>query len=193
MYYRKTAKHTPSPETSGLTAPPPPDDCFADQAARWIYLLAFIVALLLAVGLHRFFVQVRRLPPGQRGIMNAVAWTTAFNTGGGAAVAQALFIPELGLDAASAPDGQGVAVIAVYPGGRAETAGLQESDQIILFNGRKVGNPAQFQALVSRALPETEVAVELLRAGIVLRTLVSIPEGDFQLPLQPAQPAALTL
>lgn len=193
MYYRKTVKHPPVREHAVIEDAPPPDDCFAEQASKWIYILAFVVALLLAVGIHRFFLQLRRLPPSQRGFLNAVAWTTAYNAGGSSAVAQALFIPELGLDAASAPDGQGVAVIAVYPGGQAEAAGLLELDQIITFNGRKVGSPAQFQALVSRALPETEVTVELLRDGILQTTLISVPEGDFQLPLQPAQPAALTL
>lgn len=192
MYHRKKPKFTTDPETEQVTAADAPEECFAEQATKWIYILAFVVLLLLGVGLHRFFQQVRRLPPGQRGIMNAVAWTTAYNDGGSTAQALTLQIPELGLEAASAPDGQGVAVIAIYPGGRAEAAGIVETDQIVTFNGRKVGTPIHFQGLVSRALPDTDIAVEILRGGVIQTTVVNIPETDQKAPVQ-VKPAALTL
>ena len=40
-----------------------------------------------------------------------------------------------------------------------------EMDQIVTFNGRKVGTPIHFQGLVSRALPDTDITVEILRGG----------------------------
>ncbi|MDO8805462.1 MAG: PDZ domain-containing protein [Elusimicrobiota bacterium] len=192
MYPRKKTKYATDPETEQVTGAEAPEECFAEQAAKWIYILAFVVMLLMAVGINRFFQQVRRLPPGQRGIMNAVAWTTAYNAGGATAMALTLQIPELGLEAASAPDGQGVAVVAIYAGGRAEAAGLMETDQIVTFNGRKVGTPIHFQGLVSRALPETDIVVEILRGGVIQTTTITIPETDPKSPIQ-VKPAALTL
>lgn len=191
MYHRKKTKFATDPETEQVIAAEAPDDCFAEQATKWIYILAFLVLLLLGVGLQRFSQQVRRLPPGQRGILNAVAWTTAYNAGGSTAQALTLQIPELGLEAASAPDRQGVAVIAVYAGGRAEAAGIVETDQIVTFNGRKVGTPIHFQGLVSRALPDTDIAMEILRGGVIQTTMITIPETDSKTPVQ-VKPAALT-
>ena len=191
MYPRKKPKFATDPETEQVSVSEVQEECFAEQASKWIYILAFVVLVLLAVGLNRFSQQVRRLPPGQRGILNAVAWTTAYNAGGATAMALTLQIPELGLEAASAPNGQGVAVVAIYAGGRAEAAGIMEMDQIVTFNGRKVGTPIHFQGLVSRALPETDIVVEILRGGVIQTTVVNIPETDPKAPVQ-VKPAALT-
>ena len=193
MYYRKTAKHAAAGGPKTFAGVPAPDDCFAEKAAKWLYILAFIVALLLAAGLHRFFQQLSRMPLNKRGFLNAAAWTTAYNPAAGAAVVRTVMIPELAINVASAPDGQGVEVITVYAGGRAEAAGIVELDQITVFNGRKVRNPVQFQDIVSRARPESIVKAVILRNGILGETSVQIGEGEFVPPAQaapqpPAQP-----
>ncbi|MBI4669153.1 MAG: PDZ domain-containing protein [Elusimicrobia bacterium] len=168
---------------------PLPDECFAERAAKWVYIMAFIVALLFVIGLHRFFLQLRRQPRHGQAWTDAAAWSTAYNPGtvevhtpyqSMGQAGQALLIPELALEAANAPDGQGVVASVVYAGGPAEAAGLQPFDQIVKFNGRKVRNPRQFQDLISRAQPETEVKIVFLRGGVPMETLLRVGEGEFK-------------
>jgi S1-C subfamily serine protease len=191
MYYNKNARRAPAQKHEPLMEAPPPDTCFAEKAAKWVTVLAFVVALLFALGVHRFCQNLGKQSRGQRSWSNVIGHAAAFNPGAAPAVAQVLTIPELALDAAPALDGQGVELSAVYAGGPAEAAGLQQSDQILRFNGRKVRTPVQFQDLVSRALPEASVTVDFLRDGAPAQTLIRVGEGEFAPPPAPAQPAAV--
>ncbi|ALK10100.1 Do family serine endopeptidase [Blastochloris viridis] len=60
-------------------------------------------------------------------------------------------VPHLGLTLAPTPDGSGVAVRDIEPGGPAAAAGLRQGDQILDVNGRSVGSIGDVREAVQAA------------------------------------------
>ncbi len=91
-----------------------------------------------------------------------------------------MLIKELALEV-SALEGKGSVVIhAIYGGGRGEKAGLRSGDRISRFNGRKVKNVKQFQSVVGRARPESDIKIQVIRNENKIKSVVRIGEGQMK-------------
>ena len=91
-----------------------------------------------------------------------------------------VLIRELALEVGALQGKGSVVIQSVYIGGNAEKAGLKAGDKILLFNGRKAKNVRQFASIVSRAKPEAEVRIEVLRKTERITTLVMVGEGEME-------------
>ena len=85
---------------------------------------------------------------------------------------------ELALEVGASQGKGSVIIQSVYPGGNAEKAGLQAGDKIVQFNGRKIKNVKQFQSVVARVKPESNVKVKVVRNGTKVKAVVMISEGQ---------------
>ena len=91
-----------------------------------------------------------------------------------------LLIKELAMEV-SALEGKGSVIISsIYGGGRAEAAGLQVGDRVCRFNGRKVRNVKQFKRTVTRAKPEANVKIQVIRNKKKIKSIVMIGEGEIE-------------
>jgi membrane-associated protease RseP (regulator of RpoE activity) len=91
-----------------------------------------------------------------------------------------VLIKELAMEV-GAMEGKGsVVVFAVYPGSNAEKAGLCIGDKIVRFNGRKTKSVKQFESVVARAKPESNVEVKVARNGREIKAFVMIGEGEME-------------
>ncbi len=91
-----------------------------------------------------------------------------------------VLIKELALEV-SAMEGKGSVVIhSVYGGGRGEKAGLRAGDRICRFNGRKVKDVKQFQSVVGRARPESDIKIQVIRNEKEIESVVRIGEGQME-------------
>lgn len=91
-----------------------------------------------------------------------------------------VLIKELALEV-SALEGKGSVIIhAIYSGGRGEKAGLRAGDRICRFNGRKVKDVKQFQSVVARAKPESDVKIQVFRGSKKIKSVVRIGEGRME-------------
>lgn len=88
-----------------------------------------------------------------------------------------VLINELAMEIGASQGSKSVIIQAVYPGGNAEKADLQVGDKIVKFNGRKVKNVKQFQAIVTRAKPESQVKMKVVRNNEKIKTTAMIGEG----------------
>ena len=71
-------------------------------------------------------------------------------------------------------DSDGALVGDVIPDGPAATAGIKRGDVIVKFNGQEVKDMAQLPKIVAQTQPETEVDVEVIRAGKMKKLQVRI-------------------
>ena len=78
------------------------------------------------------------------------------------------------------PPGAGVKVTGVMGNSHASNAGLRAGDIIIEFNGSKVRGVERFQQLASRAAPETDAQITILRNGRTRDLLVMVGEGEME-------------
>lgn len=91
-----------------------------------------------------------------------------------------VLIKELALEV-SALEGKGSVIIhAIYGGGRGEKAGLRAGDRICRFNGRKVKDVKQFQSVVARAKPESDVKIQVFRGSKKIKSVVRIGESQME-------------
>jgi predicted metalloprotease with PDZ domain len=99
-----------------------------------------------------------------------------------------VLVKELALEV-NASQGKGSVIIqSVYPGGNAEKAGLQVGDKIVRFNGRKVKNVKQFESIVARAKPESQVKIKIIQNNEEIKAAVMISEGEMGGVIVPAPP-----
>ena len=91
-----------------------------------------------------------------------------------------VLIRELALEVAASQGKSSVISHSVYIGGNAEKAGLKIGDCIVRFNGRKVKNVEQFQSIVARARPESNVKIEVVRDGEKVKSIVMVGEGEME-------------
>ncbi len=89
-----------------------------------------------------------------------------------------VLIKELALEVAASQGKGSVIIQSVYPGGSAEKAGLQVGDRILRFNGRKVKNVKQFESIVTRAKPESQVKINIVRDNEKIKMTAMIGEGE---------------
>ena len=99
---------------------------------------------------------------------------------GGTAELNPVQINKLALEAVDLAGNGNVIIHAVYKGGGADIAGLREGDMLYRFNGQRVKNVEQFQAIVTRTLKETTVKVDVLRNGEKKQFVVLVGEGEMQ-------------
>ena len=91
-----------------------------------------------------------------------------------------VLVKELALEVAASQGKSSVIIQSVYIGGNAEKAGLKAGDRIIRFNGRKVKNVKQFQSVVARARPESNVKIEVIGDGEKVKGTVMVGEGEME-------------
>ncbi len=194
-----------------------PEDCFAEKAGRWIYLLIAVAAVVLIVSARttmQHAAQRRKKAaslvaspvafdpcPYCRGLLDFLGRCNLpecpiFSPNWGQKTAAAaprkaesksVLIKELAIEVNAVPRFNGVGVRAVYAGGWGDKGGLKARDMIVNFNGEKVENIQQFQGLVAKAAPETPVKVEFLRAGEMRGANVMVGEGEMEGAVKPVQ------
>ncbi len=156
-----------------------PDDCFAEKARNWLWLLVVGVAAVTIYAIAAF--------SGR----NAVGSSTAGTSPQYGQVRNVAFGPqnayrgrtpirELDMEVTASVHEPGVIIHTIYGGGRAERAGLQPGDIICRFNGRKVRDVRQFQALVVRANPRSSIRIQIIRNQKRMNAAVWI--GDAGMP-----------
>jgi membrane-associated protease RseP (regulator of RpoE activity) len=91
-----------------------------------------------------------------------------------------VLIKELALEV-GASEGKGSVIIqSVYVGGNAEKAGLRIGDRIVRFNGRNIKKVQQFKSTVTRAKPEANVKIQVIRNKKKIKSIVMIGEGEME-------------
>ncbi len=139
-----------------------PDDCFAEKARNWLWLLVVGVVAATIYAVAAF--------SGR----NAVGSSTAGTSPQYAQVRNVAFGPqnayrgrtpirELDMEVNASALEPGVIIHTIYGGGRAERAGLRPGDTICRFNGRRVSDVRQFQALIVRADPRSSIRIQIIR------------------------------
>ena len=91
-----------------------------------------------------------------------------------------VLIKELALEVSASEGRKSVVICSVYSGGNAEKAGLRAGDRIVRFNGRKVKNVKQFKSTVTRAKPEANVEIQVIRNKKKIKSIVMIGEGEME-------------
>lgn len=91
-----------------------------------------------------------------------------------------VLIKELALEVGASQGKGSVIIQSVYPGGNVEKTGLQVGDRILRFNGRKVKDVKQFQSIVTRAKPESQVKIKIVRDNEKIKTTAMIGEGEME-------------
>jgi hypothetical protein len=91
-----------------------------------------------------------------------------------------VLIRELALEVSASEGRKSVVICLVYSGGNAEKAGLRVGDRIVRFNGRNVKNVKQFKSIVTRAKPEANVKIQVIRDRKKIKSIVMIGEGKME-------------
>ncbi len=91
-----------------------------------------------------------------------------------------LLIKELALEVGASQGKGSVIIQSVYVGGNAEKAGLRVGDRIVRFNGRNIKNVKQFKSTVTRAKPEANVKIQVIRNKKKINSIVIIGEGEME-------------
>ena len=91
-----------------------------------------------------------------------------------------VLIKELALEVGASQGKGSVVIQAVYAGGNAEKAGLKVGDRIVRFNGRNIKNVKQFKSTVTRAKPEANVKIQVIRNEKKIKSSVMIGEGEME-------------
>ncbi|NQT02585.1 MAG: PDZ domain-containing protein [Planctomycetes bacterium] len=91
-----------------------------------------------------------------------------------------VLIKELALEVAASEGKSSVIIQSVYAGGNAEKAGLKVGDRIVRFNGRNIKNVKQFNSTVTRAKPEANVKMQVIRNEKKIKSSVMIGEGEME-------------
>ncbi len=89
-----------------------------------------------------------------------------------------VLIKELALEVGASQGKGSVVIQAVYGGGNAKKAGLRTGDRIVRFNGRNIKNVKQFKSIVTRAKPEANVKIQVIRNKKKIKSSVMIGEGE---------------
>jgi len=91
-----------------------------------------------------------------------------------------VLINELALEVGASQGKGSVIIQSVYVGGNAEKAGLRVGDRIVRFNGRNIKNVKQFKSTVTRAKPEANVKIQVIRNKKKIKSIVIIGEGEME-------------
>ncbi|MCB4757017.1 MAG: PDZ domain-containing protein [Elusimicrobia bacterium] len=78
MLFSGHIKSNPSPLEEAPETHEPQEECFAETAKPWIWLLAFLVALVLVVGLGQIYGQVSKNRVQRYRWANSSPWTVTF-------------------------------------------------------------------------------------------------------------------
>ncbi len=91
-----------------------------------------------------------------------------------------VLIRELALEVSASEGRKSVVICSIYSGGNAKKAGLRVGDRIVRFNGRNIKNVKQFKSTVTRAKPETNVKIQVIRNKKKIKSIVIIGEGEME-------------
>ena len=91
-----------------------------------------------------------------------------------------VLIKKLALEVSALEDNGSVTICSLYGSGRGEKAGLRVADRIRRFNGRRVKNIKQFQSIVAKAKPESDVKIQVIRNERKIELVVRIGEGQME-------------
>jgi membrane-associated protease RseP (regulator of RpoE activity) len=91
-----------------------------------------------------------------------------------------VLIKELALEVSASEGKKSVVICSVYGGGKAEKAGLRVGDRIVRFNGRNIKNVKQFKRTVTRAKPEANMKIQVIRNNKKIKSSVMIGEGEME-------------
>ncbi len=154
-----------------------PDDCFAEKARNWLWLL---VVGVVAVTIYAVAAFSGRNAVGSSTGGTSPQYDQVRNVAFGPQNAYRGRTPirELDLEVNASALEPGVVIHTIYGGGRAERAGLRPGDTICRFNGRRVTSVRQFQALVARADPRSSIRMQIIRNRRRLNTTVLIGDAN---------------
>ncbi len=93
--------------------------------------------------------------------------------------AKPTLIKQFGIEVSPAP-GSGARVTGVMGNSYAANSGLRAGDIIIECNGARVRGVEQFQQLVTRATPEADAQIRIMRAGRARDLLIMVGEGEME-------------
>lgn len=164
-----------------------PDNCFAEKAKNWLWLLvvgvvaATIYAVAAFSGRNTAGSSTAGMSPQYDQVRNV-----AFGPQNGYAVRTPIPIQELDMEVHASALEPGVIIHAIYGRGRAERAGLQPGDTICRFNGRRVRDIRQFQALVDRADSRSSIRIQIIRNQKRMNAAVWIGDAGAAGPGMPA-------
>ncbi len=91
-----------------------------------------------------------------------------------------VLIKELALEVGASQGKGSVIIQSVYVGGNAEKVGLRVGDRIVRFNGRNIKNVKQFKSTVTRAKPEANVKIQVIRNKKKIKSVVMVGEGEME-------------
>ena len=91
-----------------------------------------------------------------------------------------VLITELALEVSASEGKKSVVICWVYSGGNAEKAGLRVGDRLLRFNGRNIKSVKQFKSTVTRAKPEANVKIQVIRNKKKIESVVIIGEGEME-------------
>jgi serine protease Do len=92
---------------------------------------------------------------------------------------ESTLIREFGIEVGDTGGG-GVNVTGVMGNSYASKAGLREGDIVIRCNGLAIGDVDQFQRVISRAGPETDAQVTILRNSRTRDLSIMVGEGEME-------------
>lgn len=87
-----------------------------------------------------------------------------------------VLIKELALEVSSLQDNGSVTIYWLYGSGAGKKAGLLVADRIRRFNGRRVKNVKQFQSIVAKTKPASDVKIQVIRNKKKIELVVRIGE-----------------
>lgn len=91
-----------------------------------------------------------------------------------------VLIKELALEVSALEDNGSVTICSLYGSGGGKKAGLWVADRIRRFNGRRVKNVKQFQSIVAKAKPASDVKIQVIRNKKKIELVVRIGEGQIE-------------
>jgi len=89
-----------------------------------------------------------------------------------------VLIKELALEVSALEDKGSVTICSLYGSGGGTKAGLWVADRIRRFNGRRIKNVKQFQSIVAKVKPASDVKIQVIRNKKKIELVVRIGEGQ---------------
>jgi len=157
-----------------------PVGCFVERTRNWLLAIIIFVfgsvvyAIVASVQGSGDSVTVRAVQVPRGGQFQNTALTV------GSIPIKRVLIKELALEVGASQGKGSVIIQAIYAGGNAEKAGLKVGDRIVQFNGRNIKNVKQFESVVARAKPETDVKIRVFRNEKKIKLIVFIGEGEME-------------
>lgn len=123
----------------------------------------FVIALLLSCASALVYAQTPGAKKDYEKGIQVFGWSLESN--GGYLGVQSIEVTKENFSQYGLPDVRGVAVEKVIEGSPAQTAGLQEGDVIVEFNGEAVTSTRKLSRLINEIAPDHKAKLRILRRG----------------------------